>query len=167
MQIQSEYLSHQPVLVAAFTDVQGGSVLELGCGFGSTPLLHALSAVHACRLVTLESDAVWIKNFKYLANRNHRVGLVDDFLNRPEYSEPWSIVFVDQIHAETRGAAIIALKDRAEIIIAHDSCWPQLYGYDAAFAPFPERFDYRIVQPYTTALSMIPGRLESLREALA
>ncbi len=167
MNIDTGYFSHQPVLVAAFADVSMGSVLELGCGFGSTPLLHALCAAHACNLVTLESDACWIKNFKYLANADHRVDLVDDFLNRPEYAEQWSIVFVDQAHAETRGASIVALKDKAEIIIAHDSCWPQLYGYDAAFAHFPERYDYRIVQPYTTALSMIPGRLTMLKEVLA
>jgi hypothetical protein len=116
MQIESEYLSHQAVLVAAFADLRMGAVLELGCGFGSTPLLHALCASHDCSLTTLDADFGWLAQFGYLRRPWHRLAEVQDFASIPEYEQSWDIAVVDHSQAPLRGVSVLALRDQAEIV---------------------------------------------------
>ena len=57
------YSTHRPVLVKilAITD---GPVLELGCGWGSTPLLHKLCKEQNRMLITVEDNMDWMARFK-------------------------------------------------------------------------------------------------------
>ncbi len=153
MLIESGYLSHQPVLVAACSEVNGGDVIELGCGFGSTPLLHALARAYRFNITTLESDAAWMEQFTYLRECWHTFRCVDDFSDLPEYSGLYDLAFVDHGQAERRGASIMALWARADLIVAHDSCYGHLYGYEKAFAEFPYKWEYTKASPHTMALS--------------
>lgn len=167
MQIESGYLSHQPVLVVACSLIKGGSVLELGCGFGSTPLLHALAQVFDLRVTTLESDAAWMEQFVYLRECWHTFRHVEDLADAPEYADFYELAFVDHGQAEKRGASILALRARADIIVAHDSCWPHLYGYAEAFAAFPHRYEYTAASPHTMALSLDEDLIDDIRRTLA
>lgn len=166
MQIDSEYLSHQPVLIAAMDGVKDGRVLELGAGFGSTPILHALCAATGCELVTLDSSPEWLARFEYLRKPWHRLDAAGDFLDIPEYAEGWDVAVVDHAQEKARGVSVLRLVDAAEVLIAHDSCHGFLYGYDSAFLSWAHRLDYIAARPFTTALSSVPGRLDRMMRIL-
>lgn len=141
--------THLPVLAAMVAIARPGPVLELGAGHYSTPLLHAMCRALGTRLVTIDSDPRWLRKFRSLATLGHRI------CDRSAYAfadEDWSVALVDNAMGE-RAGDIIALANRAELVVVHDSNFPELYGYEEAFAKFKYRADYRRMHPHTTVLS--------------
>jgi len=160
--VDEYYYSHTSLLAAAVIGTTG-PVLELGAGFGSSLMLHGMCAGQKRNLVTLESNESWLNRFSKLSRNWHNVRFVDDFLNLPEYSSSWGLVFVDHGISEQRGISIEALKS-AHIIIAHDSCHPHLYNYDV-LDDFKYRFDQKIDGlPQTTAVSNFVNVTEMFAE---
>jgi hypothetical protein len=114
--------THQPVLYAAVS-ATAGAIAEFGCGYVSTPMLHALATNQHRRLVTLESDAGWLERFRALESPLHELRLVADWeteLARPEWDDEWSVVFVDNDPFPARAATVRRLRDRAELVVLHD-----------------------------------------------
>lgn len=141
--------THLPVLAAIVAVARPGPVLELGAGHYSTPLLHAMCRASGTRLVTIDSDPRWLKKFRSLATLGHHM------CSRSAYAfadEDWSVALVDNAMGE-RSGDIIALAERAQFVVVHDSNFPELYGYEEAFAKFKYRADYRRMHPHTAVLS--------------
>lgn len=142
--------THDLVLAAVVAAVPPGLVLELGVGYGSTPMLHALCAVKKHMLVSYDHDQNWIDRFMCLKDHWH------DFRTFP--LEPlmegfrWSVVFVDHAPAEARVPAIEALIDSTNIFVVHDTEDP-LYNYEPTFKKFKYRYDYKRLTPWTSILS--------------
>lgn len=133
------YSTHQPVLYEAVMKT-GGPVVELGCGHGSTLLLHKLCEKYGRELLTLESDRAWFEQFVSLATPRHQFGLVFDWdgivLNEYIVGVPWDVALVDQSTFEQRAAAVIALKDKVKFIVLHDCDYfltHTLLDYDELF----------------------------------
>lgn len=128
----NDYATHQPVLCEMVRRTQG-PVIEFGCGFGSTPLLHELCEQSQRKLITLESNKEWLLKFedKY-ASSTHKFIHVRDWdviLREPEIvNTRWDIVFVDQTPWEARHKTILRLKDTCQYVILHDCDYFPAHG---------------------------------------
>jgi len=141
------YATHLPLLVACVSNTEG-PVLELGCGLYSTPVLHALC--HKRPLVTVELDPVWFAEFKGFSSQNHHVILVEDLSEIPDYH--WSVVLVDQQPAAARVPSIKRYREKAELIVAHDT-EHRLYGYEEVLPTFNYRVEWKRYAPWTSVVS--------------
>jgi hypothetical protein len=142
--------THWRCLLAAI-EATRSSVLELGAGWCSTPLLHVVTAP-ARFLLTLDSDADWIARFSELKNDRHMLRPVTSWFNVKAYDEAWDVALVDQAPNEARWHAVESLRKTTKIIVLHDvdEQWgrPKLDAW--AF-----RYEYvsRLISPHTALLS--------------
>ena len=121
----SAYFTHQPVLVSVLRATQG-PVLELGMGYGSTPLLHELCSTRKRLVVSVEAEAQWFAQFKGHANPFHqllKVAQWDTSFFNDLAAPAWSVVFVDQGLWQNRIEAVAFFRDKADFLVLHDSDW--------------------------------------------
>lgn len=115
--------THQPVLYEVANRCRG-TILEFGCGEGSTRLLSAVSRRRGLKLITLETDPDWMARYASLASPLHEFRLVTDWgevLASDEWDDGrWGLVFVDQHPSEARVATIHRFRSNAEWIVLHD-----------------------------------------------
>ncbi len=147
----NKYATHQPVLIACM-HLSKGPVLELGCGDGSTLLLHSMCGLTKRNLVTLETDFKWMNSFVDLRRKWHKIKPVDKWLGLSEYDVKWGLVLVDHSVANQRGRTIDELK--ADVIVAHDSHSGNC-RYEVRFKKYKYRYDYKKLRPWTTAVSNV------------
>jgi len=145
------YSSHTTLLTAAFS-ITTGPVLELGSGLGSTLVLHGLCGSNDRSLTTIESDETWMKMLKDYHRPWHTFRHVVNFVNLPEYKEEWGLAFVDHGLMHQRNHSIVSLK-HVPIIVVHDTCTPQLYGYNEAFTHFKYIWNLQLFGPKTSVIS--------------
>ena len=150
MLIDSDYMSHTPVLSAA-CHMTSGDILELGAGFGSTPLLHGICAAQNRQIVTLDTTKGWIREFNALKTPWHTFKCVPNFLALPEYGDDWGIAFVDHGIIEQRSRSIDRLK-HVPMVVVHDTD-SDLYGYEEVLKQFKYRWDYRWAGSQTSVVS--------------
>lgn len=146
-----EYATHIPLFAACLAGTSG-PVLELGGGWYSTPLIHALCRDR--RVVTLESDPELAARLAAaFANGRHTVRHVSDWAaaEEPDW-EDWELAFIDHAPAERRRLELARLRGNADIIVVHDSDVP-FYGLEPELARFTHRVDYVLIWPHTTAVS--------------
>lgn len=147
-QLTFPYNTHQKILEHAVKN-STGAVLEIGCGHGSTPLLHELCKGR--KLVTLENDLTWINNFLQLANHEHEMYFA------PNYDEfdsmirgnKWDVVLIDHETIERRNIELRKVL-HAKFVILHDS---ENQGYEEAFELFKYKYTYTAQLPNTSVLS--------------
>jgi hypothetical protein len=114
--------THQPVVWAAAAQCEG-PIAEFGCGHASTPSLHEIAERRGLPFLSLETDEAWLAKFLHLESSLHSFRLVEEWereLERPEWSERWGLVFVDQMPWEARPLTILRVKDSAELVVLHD-----------------------------------------------
>lgn len=142
------YTSHFPVLAAAVARTSG-PVLELGCGWASTPMLRLM-----CQRRILESydnDLEWATQFGAF--------LVKDWSQWAPIESHYDVVFIDCAPSEERKNLAVRLKDRARYILCHDyGCDAAQggggnYGYDSITNQFKFVRVYSVVRPLTLILS--------------
>ena len=143
------YSTHNPILIKAVLSTRG-TVLELGSGPFSTPLLHWLCAEKKRPLYTFESNPEYFSFSKAFQSGNHHVRHIADW-NDLGIKELCSVALIDQ-HKD-RGATALQLKDKVELIILHDSEAEELYGYDKIWGEFKYRYDWKASYPWTTVVS--------------
>jgi hypothetical protein len=117
MKIDPAYSSHLEPLIK-IVGLTSGPVLEIGIGFGSTPVLHEL-----CRdrkLISYENDASLVDDFKAFNTSWHEVHYVEDWDDMP-VAEHWDVAFIDHKPARRRRTEIKRLKPFADFIIMHDT----------------------------------------------
>jgi predicted O-methyltransferase YrrM len=148
--------SHIPMLLTAFQSTHG-PVLELGAGHFSTPILHSLC--HATRrpLLTLESDAAWIKKFVGLESDVHELRLVMSWDEiESVIDDSWGLVFIDHSPSELRAEALRKVTG-GTVVVIHDA-----ERKDGGLRDVMGEFRYSVIdkarhrQPWTAALSHRP-----------
>ena len=154
-----DYASHYAVLAAAIART-AEPVLELGCGEGSTPMLHYMCKLGGRLLITLESNPDWIKKYEGYRHAQHIIEHVPDWsqVRRHIPGAPrFGVVFVDNAPGDTRIKLIEQFKDEARFILAHDSerDWGTgaYYEYEKAKPLFKHVSEFRRWRPYTLILS--------------
>src|SRR5678815_1401817 len=63
-------LSYYPLLYKALEETRG-DIIEMGCGHGSTPLLHHYVTMNERTLLSYETEKEWLDKFAHLLNANH------------------------------------------------------------------------------------------------
>ena len=115
-------LSYYPLLYKAL-EATKGEVIEMGTGHGSTPLLHEYCQKHKRLLHSYETEKSWIIKFEGTANELHTFTLLDrmawDACSNMHLSP--SVVFIDHAPGERRKEDILKFKDKADIIVIHDT----------------------------------------------
>ena len=145
------YGTHLPVLFACIASTDG-PVIELGCGWYSTPLIHA--ATPNRQVLTLDKDKGWLDKFQYLASERHQIELVKDW-SRPTLVPKlgavlWSVCLVDcESHGERRDA-LAFVRPRCRYVILHDSEVPE---FAPVMGQFRYRLDFKRMTPNTTVFS--------------
>ncbi len=147
------YATHREVLLAALwhTGVSRGAVLECGAGDFSTPLLHEVCAAQGRKLVTLETDPLWLLRFSSLASPDHELALVADWAApRPG---PWDVAFVDCDPPAARGALMDVLVRSSRYVVAHDTEPASVTMNNYRLERFKYRRDFIRLLPNTSVVS--------------
>jgi len=121
---QDSYTTHQQALIRACLIPIGGAVIEFGCGYYSTPLLHEICEHQRRQLISLEDDLDWVNVFLHLASDLHIFVTCSDGFEQV-YNNILKDVFIgmaflDHNFYDRRMKDLILLKDRARIIVCHD-----------------------------------------------
>jgi len=137
--------THIPALAAAVMKY-GKRVLEIGCGWYSTPLLHTLSD----SVTTLETDANWASKFQRITG--DKLHIIPDMLaGVKRFSEtPWDVVFVDCDPVSARAQCVSTFLNKPCCVVAHDS---EVGNYRELLKTikFVRHFDF--IMPRTSHLS--------------
>lgn len=150
-QVTNDYDSHRPMLYLATLLVPRGTVVELGCGDGSTMSLN-----WACRdrkFISFETDEWWAEKIA------DWILVIDDYSSAmaiAEMEEKIGILFVDSKPGEQRKELLLQWKDKADVIIIHDTeeGAEYVYGMKEALSGFRYRVDMDITgHPRTSAVS--------------
>jgi hypothetical protein len=143
-------------LLAATVARSTGPVIELGCGYFSTPMLH-----HLCKgrhLVSIDHDPAWVDQFRDLENADHTLLCVKDWSevtgNKLSFDLrcEWAVAFVDCAPAEARVPLIEQFSKIAKQIVIHDT-EHSLYGYEKIWPLFKYRYDDKRLGPWTSVVS--------------
>jgi len=140
------YHTHQPVLyeIASRTT---GPILEFGCGFGSTDMLHEMCKGTQRLLISMDDNLDWLRIFseKYSSDSDwHKFIFVPgksitdldspqhwiEFLNASEFLKtPIDLCFIDQSPWLGRLETIKFMKNKARFIILHDCDYFPVNGF--------------------------------------
>jgi hypothetical protein len=149
------FATHIPLLLACLQRTSG-PVLELGCGWFSTPLLSAFATDRLVR--TVETDRQWhaeiskICTLQPCTRHRHQIVFVPDYDEAPLEDQQWAIVLLDHEPPSRRGVDALRLRNRCQLMIGHDSQHPD-YGYAPVFDTFRYRFTHSSLFPWTTVVS--------------
>ncbi len=162
------YSTHQPVLYAAAISTNG-PIIEFGCGYGSTDLLHQICEKNQRILISIDDDLSWLEKFssKYLGkgynidnsgwhkfyfvpgknlkdneNPAHWVKFLNEFSLLNEMT--FDVCFIDQSPWLARYESFKKMKDKARFFVIHDAqCFPHKQNFN--YEPYhrhSEEFDY-------------------------
>lgn len=142
----SPFETHKPVLEYALLK-QGRSVLEVGCGEASTPLIVSLSKVS----LTLENNWEWVNRILKYEGDNHRILFEPDLVGyvrmqkrtEADISNLFSLALVDNDNWKERCQIVTLLKGIAEVILLHDSFDEHLHRCTECGFSIPS-FAYRL-----------------------
>lgn len=152
------YSSHLPMLLACVAKTEG-PILELGAGFGSTPILRAISVATGRTVLTVESNADWLARLGLEDTERHKLLHTppDSWHLVSQIDEAWDVVLVDHAPGDRRKRDIPRLADKCQLVVVHDSepSPPGAgdYGYEPVFRRFRHRFDFKKYSAWTTVLS--------------
>jgi len=154
--LEMETSTHFPMLIKTVQASQG-TVLELGSGMFSTPLLHWLLFGTGRKLVTYESYPHYLDFAKKFKTPDHEVIYVKDW-DKLMFPDHYSVVFIDHSipkKKHTRGDDAARFANNADFVVLHDGGDKAhaKYGYQAIYPLFKYRYDWTGNKVNTTVLS--------------
>jgi len=150
LRFRKGWSTYMPVLIKAVQETDG-SVLELGSGFYSTPLLHWLLFGRNRKLFTYEDAEQYYSFSKRFRSKFHSIRFVDNW-DDIKIEKKWSVVLIDHT-TNRRKIDAIRVKDYADYVILHDSEHPKIYGYNEVYKHFKYIYHWKFCKPYTTVVS--------------
>jgi len=144
-----EYATHVPVLARAIK-LYAGSVLEMGTGRYSHPLIRAL-VPNTGNILVIEDDLMWRKAVRPMG----RLFTFREFMGDAEANAHVDVVFVDGAAAQ-RAPLIEKMLPRCRALVLHDSnpSLDSLYGHLAPLKKASYLWSYNREYPSTTVASM-------------
>jgi hypothetical protein len=128
-----------------------GGVLEMGTGLFSTPFLHWLCSEKQRRLISYEDNYDFYRLARIFQNRFHRIRLVEDW-DKLDIGGHWSVALIDN-STKYRASMAIALKDKVDYVVMHDTNDPVHYRYQYVWSHFKYRYDDTRQSPWTSVVS--------------
>jgi hypothetical protein len=116
------YSTHQQILVKyALKAPKGSTIIELGCGFYSTPLLSSIAEHNDLNYIVYSSDQVWTNKVKPTVSQDITWVHVNNW-NDWKLDQETFLVFLDNEELMVnRYKQIDKMIDKAEFVICHDS----------------------------------------------
>ena len=157
--IDQTYGSHVLPLFASVM-VTSGSMLEMGCGFFSTPLLDRISKEQRRFMLTAETDLAWMNKFTHMNSTLHRFVHVPVYEGRINASlwngvggyQNWGVVFVDHRPGDRRFVDVLRMRHQADILVIHDT-ETKKYHYEPILETFPHKYTCTFWRVHTTVVS--------------
>lgn len=141
----NDWATHQPVLYEMAMRTEG-AIIEFGCGYNSTEMLHEICKASGRTLISIEDDREWINKFMEMYKGDgyeednsgwHKFYYVPGKLNVEndtvalhwiQFLDHFSLLetmkfdlaFVDQSPGRARTETIHRIKDKIKFIILHD-----------------------------------------------
>lgn len=143
---KNDYDSHKPLLWLMIELGHPQNIVELGCGFGSTPMFEKWEELGGVFL-SYETNKEWADKFP---STNH-IENYGDLLFMGI-----GLLFVDCAPGELRKELVNDFRNSAEIIVVHDTeeGAEYVYGMKDCLSKFKYRIDYKPEKaPHTTAVS--------------
>jgi hypothetical protein len=153
----------------------GGVAVELGCGHGSTPLMHAICAAQGRRLISYDDGSHWLGEMAFLAGPDHefrqvhakdagddgKQGLGDwGALDLDKEAPEASLVFLDHGSIKGRGVSLqkLARLPHHPLVLVHDAGagGVELYELAPGLALFLFKYAYTTYWPHTVICSHAP-----------
>jgi len=143
-------------LLAAIVHQTTGSVVELGVGHYSTPMLHFMCQNR--EVVSIETNAEWHNYFSSLfAKGSHKFEFTNENLISnvlKNYTRKWDVAFVDHGPEQDRPRCVELLRNRAKYIVVHDSEPNAVaYGWNGIFDTFKYKYYWDFYGNGTTIVS--------------
>jgi hypothetical protein len=148
------YGTHLPMLIKVVS-LTTGPIVEFGGGVNSTIFLHWACNPTGRKLLTLESDWQFYKEFKRLRCDYHSIQHVRRWGNTIGEGV-WSVVLIDHHPREPRKNATELRSTDAirfvdsEYVVMHDS---DHYDYNKVYPYFKYKYEYTKAIPNTVVLS--------------
>lgn len=152
---QYDRMASHNYILAGCAAKTSGSIIELGCGHNSTPLLHAICCpdlIHpeGRRIVSIDTYPDWVEQFSMFRTPWHELICTRDIT--PYLDEPWDIVLVD-CEKELRVPWAEQLRRYAQLVIFHDIEDETSYNYERILPTFSYRADFKTYTPWTSVVS--------------
>ena len=147
-------LSYYPLLFLAMEETLKGDIIEMGCGHGSTALLHDYCQKNGRFLYSYEEKMEWFNKFTHLENGKHSLFFVKNWDDVKYLHELPAVVFIDHAPGERRKEDIVNFKD-CGIIVCHDTEPAADHGYQMRqhFSLFKYVVEIKTNGAWATALS--------------
>jgi hypothetical protein len=147
-------LAYYPLLFKAMESTEG-SIMELGMGYGSTPLLNEYATKYKRELSSFDYNQEWRSKFDNILNAYHKSYLIKDWNEVYSNYPTASVIFIDQSPGEERKVTIENYKNTSGILVIHDT--EPIGAGDYQVRPLFSKFKYKVeVQTdgaWATALS--------------
>lgn len=121
------YFTHRSVLKTVLNLINNKPILELGCGEGSTSIIHEWAIKNKVKVTTIDSQQDWLSKYEHFKHSLHEFICIDNFNNWIPYliekNINWGLVFIDQGCWESRKDCLFYLKDKVDYVILHDCCY--------------------------------------------
>jgi len=128
--------SYYPLLFKALEETKG-DVLELGTGWGSTPLLNEYCKVNKRNLTSYDEKPEWLNKFLHyedviknkLEDVYHHLRLTTNWREVYPLHKDNDVIFIDHAPGEDRKQMILDFKDSKGILVCHDTEPAADHGY--------------------------------------
>ncbi len=139
--------THVPALATAVVRY-GFRVLEIGAGWYSTPLLHAMSS----QVQTLELEPTWAAKFDTICRG--QIHVAPDILAAAKQwaFQDWDVVFVDCDPVSVRADCVELFLDRRICVVIHDS---EVANYTELLKRVKYQKHFNFMMPRTSYLSNV------------
>lgn len=147
-------LCYYPLLFKALEDTTG-LILELGMGYGSTPLLNQYCTQNERFLKSFDYNEEWRTKFDDILNEEHTSQLVTNWQSVYDEYKDASVIFIDQSPGEERKHTIEAYKHTTGILVIHDTepTGAGDYRVRPLFPMFKYKVEVQTAGAWATALS--------------
>jgi len=135
------WTTHMPLLIKLILGTEG-TVIEVGSGPFSTPLLHWLCSYTGRKLITYENVPSYYKFAKQFQSKYHSIRFINNWDELPV--QKCSVIMIDHEPSERRVVDIIRFKDSCKYMIVHDTeeSMNKLYHMDKVKWFFRYRKDF-------------------------
>lgn len=135
------WTTHMPLLIKLLLGTKG-TVIEVGSGPFSTPLIHWICSYTGRKLITYENVQSYYKFAKQFQSKYHSIRFVETWDDMPV--QECAVIMIDHEPSERRVVDIERFKDSCEYMIVHDTEEKRndLYHFDSISHLFKNRVDF-------------------------
>lgn len=151
MSPRKNYTTHIATLLAAVAATKG-TVIEVGGGPSSTPLLHWVCKAAKRKLITYENHPKYYEYEHTFTSPLHSIRKIDNWDDMEV--ERAGVVFIDHHPSERRSIDAIRFKDVADLVVIHDTERDdEKYRNRDIWPHFKYRYDWKECRPWTSVVS--------------